>query len=229
MRIAQVALLAESVPPRLYGGTERVVSWLTEELVECGHEVTLFATGDSSTRARLVPVWPQGLRLGQPRSDPAIAQAAALEALARCAKDFDVIHCHMDWVHLPVLAQLGVPFLTTLHGPSVPVAISMPEGLYANQLLNVCQQEWRIAAVCHGCFPRGFPYGLLRRLVCASNDNPHMVPPRRWLGACLHPTVSGTVAATSAASCCAAARSLRCCRTPTNARRVTTSARRGRQ
>src|SRR5438270_4596526 len=116
MRIAQIAPLAESVPPRLYGGTERVVSWLTEELVECGHEVTLFATGDSSTRARLVPVWPQGLRLGQPRSDPAIAQAAALEALARCAKDFDVIHCHMDWVHLPLLAQLGVPFLTTLHG-----------------------------------------------------------------------------------------------------------------
>jgi hypothetical protein len=76
MRIAQVAPLAESVPPKLYGGTERVISWLTEELVSLGHEVTLFASGDSQTNANLVPVWPRGLRLGRPKTDPAIPAAA---------------------------------------------------------------------------------------------------------------------------------------------------------
>jgi glycosyltransferase involved in cell wall biosynthesis len=91
MRIAQVAPLAECVPPKLYGGTERVVSWLTEELVNRGHEVTLFATGDSSTRGTLVPVWPKALRLGRPRCDPAVAQAALLEAVARRAEDFDIV------------------------------------------------------------------------------------------------------------------------------------------
>jgi glycosyltransferase involved in cell wall biosynthesis len=116
MRIAQVAPLAECVPPKLYGGTERVVSWLTEELVNRGHEVTLFATGDSSTRGTLVPVWPKALRLGRPRCDPAVAQAALLEAVARRAEDFDIIHCHVDWTHIPLMSRLGVPFLTTLHG-----------------------------------------------------------------------------------------------------------------
>ena len=75
MRIAQVAPLAESVPPRLYGGTERVVAWLIDELVELGHEVTLFASGDSVTRAKLVPVWPRAFRLGRPWADPIATQA----------------------------------------------------------------------------------------------------------------------------------------------------------
>src|SRR5215475_13652204 len=116
MRIAQLAPLAESVPPKLYGGTERVVAWLTEELLELGHDVTLFASGDSRTRATLVPVWPRAIRLGRPRSDPMIAQTAMLEILARHASDFDVIHCHTDWLHLPMCNRLGVPFVTTLHG-----------------------------------------------------------------------------------------------------------------
>src|SRR5262252_1747549 len=116
MRIAQVAPLAESVPPKLYGRTERVINWLIEELVELGHDVTLFASGDSATRAKLVPVWPRALRLGRPRSDPIAAQAALLEAVARQADEFDVIHAHIDWLHLPLLSRLGVPFLTTLHG-----------------------------------------------------------------------------------------------------------------
>ena len=116
MRIGQVAPLAEAVPPKLYGGTERVVSWLTEELVRLGHAVTLVATGDSSTNARLEPVWPRALRLGQPQIDPLIAQSVALEVLARRANEFDVLHCHCDWIHLPILTRLEVPFLTTLHG-----------------------------------------------------------------------------------------------------------------
>ena len=127
MRIAQVAPLAESVPPKLYGGTERVVAWLVEELVELGHEVTLFASGDSITRATLVPAWPRALRLGRPRSDPAAAHAALLEVVAQRAADFDVIHCHVDWMHLPLLGRLGVPFMTTMHGrldlPGLPEVV----------------------------------------------------------------------------------------------------------
>jgi glycosyltransferase involved in cell wall biosynthesis len=116
MRIAQVAPLAESVPPRLYGGTERVVAWLIEELVALGHDVTLFASGDSKTSARLVPVWPRALRLGRPRTDPMVPLTQQLETVGRAARDFDVIHCHVDWVPLPLLSRLGVPFLTTTHG-----------------------------------------------------------------------------------------------------------------
>jgi len=89
---------------------------LIEELVELGHDVTLFASGDSVTRANLVPVWPRGLRLGRPRSDPMAAQTALLEAIARHAAEFDVIHCHVDWLHLPLLSRLGVPYVTTPHG-----------------------------------------------------------------------------------------------------------------
>jgi glycosyltransferase involved in cell wall biosynthesis len=116
MRIAQIAPLAESVPPKLYGGTERVVAWLIDELVELGHDVTLFASGDSRTRAKLVSVWPRALRLGRPRSDPAAALSALLEAMAERAREFDVIHLHIDWVHLPLLKRMGVPFVTTCHG-----------------------------------------------------------------------------------------------------------------
>jgi glycosyltransferase involved in cell wall biosynthesis len=116
MRIAQIAPLAESVPPTLYGGTERVVAWLVDELVALGHDVTLFASGDSKTRGKLHAVWPRALRLSRPAADPTAACTALLEAMAKRAKDFDVIHAHIDWLHLPLLSRLAVPFLTTLHG-----------------------------------------------------------------------------------------------------------------
>ncbi|HET7888479.1 MAG TPA: glycosyltransferase family 4 protein [Bradyrhizobium sp.] len=116
MRIAQLAPLAESVPPKLYGGTERVVAWLVDELVELGHQVTLFASGDSRTRGELQAVWPRALRLGQRGVDPSAACAVLLESVARRAREFDVIHAHIDWLHLPLLSRLGVPFLTTMHG-----------------------------------------------------------------------------------------------------------------
>src|SRR4051812_43937883 len=128
MRIAQLAPLAESVPPRLYGGTERVVSWLTEALVARGHDVTLFAAGDSATQSTLVPVWPRALRLARPRTDPTVAYTAALHALAQRIGEFDVVHAHVDWMHLPLLTHLGTPFLTTLHGrldlPGIDVLVS---------------------------------------------------------------------------------------------------------
>ena len=116
MRIAQLAPLAESVPPKQYGGTERVVSWLTEELVALGHQVALFTTADSKTRAELVPVWPSPTRLSRPRPDPLAALTPLLETIGELASEFDVIHSHLDWIHLPVLSRLDVPFLTTLHG-----------------------------------------------------------------------------------------------------------------
>ncbi len=115
MRIAQICPLAESIPPKLYGGTERVIAWLTDELIDLGHDVTLFASGDSKTRGNLHPVWPRALRLGRERVDPNVANTLLLAAISR-AKDFDVIHAHIDWIHLPLLARLPVPFLTTLHG-----------------------------------------------------------------------------------------------------------------
>ena len=116
MRIAQIAPLMESVPPKLYGGTERVVAWLVDELVELGHQVTLFASGDSRTRAELHPVWPRALRLGRPQPDPNAVLAMMLDAVAGRAQEFDVVHAHLDWAHLPVLTRSTTPFLTTLHG-----------------------------------------------------------------------------------------------------------------
>jgi glycosyltransferase involved in cell wall biosynthesis len=116
MRIAQLAPLAESVPPKLYGGTERVVAWLVDELVDLGHEVTLFASGDSLTKGKLHPVWPRALRLGRRGADPNAACSLLLEAIAKRATDFDLIHSHMDWLPLPLLSRSKVPFLTTLHG-----------------------------------------------------------------------------------------------------------------
>jgi glycosyltransferase involved in cell wall biosynthesis len=116
MRIAQLAPLAETVPPRQYGGTERVVSWLTEELVALGQDVTLFASAGSVTRANLVPVWPCSIRHSRPRPEPAAPLTALLEAIAERASEFDIIHAHVDWVHLPLLSRLGTPFLTTFHG-----------------------------------------------------------------------------------------------------------------
>ncbi len=116
MHIAEVAPLAESVPPSHYGGTERVVSWLADELVELGERVTLFASGGSKTRAELVAVSPKPLRLSRPPIDPMSALTALLETVARRANEFDVIHCHLDWIHIPLLRRLARPFVTTLHG-----------------------------------------------------------------------------------------------------------------
>jgi glycosyltransferase involved in cell wall biosynthesis len=117
MRIAQLAPLAESVPPKLYGGTERVVAWLVDELVELGHDVTLFASGDSQTKGELHSVWPRALRLGRKGVDPNAACAVLLEAIAKRAKDFDVIHAHIDWLPLPLLSRLPFAAIGALHLP----------------------------------------------------------------------------------------------------------------
>jgi glycosyltransferase involved in cell wall biosynthesis len=116
MRIAQVAPLHEAVPPKLYGGTERVVSYLTEELVALGHDVTLFASGDSVTRARLVAGWPQSLRMDRGIRDRNAPHSLMMELLARDAGRFDVIHCHLDYLPFSILQRQRTPFVTTLHG-----------------------------------------------------------------------------------------------------------------
>ena len=116
MRIAQVSPLYESVPPRLYGGTERVVSWLSEELLRQGHEVTLFASGDSLTNARLVPVCPQALRLDPHSVDPLAHHIHLIEQVLQHKDDFDIIHFHIDYLHFPISRSEGLPQLTTLHG-----------------------------------------------------------------------------------------------------------------
>ena len=116
MRIAQVSPLYESVPPLEYGGTERVVSYLTEELVRAGHDVTLFASGDSQTTARLVPMTPHSLRLDPDSVDSLAHHVLMLERIARVARDFDILHYHIDYLHFPLSRRLGVPHVTTLHG-----------------------------------------------------------------------------------------------------------------
>jgi glycosyltransferase involved in cell wall biosynthesis len=116
MRIAQVAPLTESVPPTLYGGTERIVSYLTEELVRLRHDVTLFASGDSRTSAKLVPIWPHALRLAGACHDDLAPHVLMVERVARHAKEFDVIHFHTADLHFPVARRIRTPHLTTLHG-----------------------------------------------------------------------------------------------------------------
>jgi glycosyltransferase involved in cell wall biosynthesis len=116
MRIAQVSPLFESVPPQSYGGTERVVSYLTEELVRQGHDVTLFASGDSVTHAELVAVTERSLRLSTSCTDHLAHHIVMLESVARRAAEFDLIHYHIDYLHYPLSRRLESVHLTTLHG-----------------------------------------------------------------------------------------------------------------
>jgi glycosyltransferase involved in cell wall biosynthesis len=116
MRIAQIAPLYESVPPKFYGGTERVVSYLTEALVELGHDVTLYASGDSVTKAELRSCCSQALRLNPKSVDPLADHVAAMEGVFREGDEFDFIHSHVDYIGFPLLRRIQTPSLTTLHG-----------------------------------------------------------------------------------------------------------------
>jgi glycosyltransferase involved in cell wall biosynthesis len=165
MKIAQVAPLTEAVPPRLYGGTERVVSWLTEELVALGHDVTLFASGDSVTSAKLSPFWPRSLRLDGAVRDANALHVALVEEICQRAGEFDIIHCHLDYLPFSLLSRQSTPFVTTLHGrldlpelqpvfntfSNVPVV-----SISSSQRRPLPQANW-IETVHHG-----LPEGLLR-------------------------------------------------------------------
>jgi glycosyltransferase involved in cell wall biosynthesis len=116
MRIAQIAPLIEAVPPLLYGGTERIVSYLTEELVRQGHEVTLFASGDSRTSAELVACAPRALRLDRSARDPIPPHLIMLDEVWRRAHEFDILHFHIDLLHFPLFRHIAAQTVTTLHG-----------------------------------------------------------------------------------------------------------------
>jgi glycosyltransferase involved in cell wall biosynthesis len=116
MKIAQVSPLMEAIPPRFYGGTERIVAYLCDELTDLGHQVTLFASADSTTKARLEPVWPCALRLDNGIRDYLAPHIVMLERLARRAAEFDIVHLHVDYLAYPIMRRAGVPFLATLHG-----------------------------------------------------------------------------------------------------------------
>ena len=158
MKIAQVAPLAEAVPPKLYGGTERVVAYLTDALVELGHDVTLFASGDSATKATLSPIWPRALRLDPDVKDLMVPLFMQLETVARRAPDFDVIHCHLDYFSYPVLRRLGTPSITTLHGrldlPELPALYRLygdtPVVSISNSQREPLPEANYVATVLHG-------------------------------------------------------------------------------
>ncbi len=157
MKIAQVAPLVESVPPRLYGGSERVVSYLTEELVRQGHEVTLFASGDSITSARLVPCSETGLRLDPEVQDPLPYTAIQLADVRACADEFDILHFHLDYLHFPLFHDMAERTVTTMHG-----RLDLPD------LQPVFEK-----------FP-DMP------LVSISNDQRRPTPPLNWAGTVYH-------------------------------------------
>jgi glycosyltransferase involved in cell wall biosynthesis len=166
MRIAQIAPLIESCPPQLYGGTERVVSYLTEELVAQGHRVTLFASGDSKTSAQLVPTVPQALRLTGRNPDALPFMAIQLSQVSHVADQFDVLHFHCDYIHFP-LCNVGVwpPAVTTMHGrldmPHVPeVFAAFPR----MPLISVSNAQRGPVAAANWCATvhHGLPVDLIR-------------------------------------------------------------------
>ncbi|MFL6603747.1 MAG: glycosyltransferase family 4 protein [Steroidobacteraceae bacterium] len=157
MKIAQIAPLAEAVPPKLYGGTERIVSYLTEELVRLGHDVTVFATGDSHTSAQLVPCCPRALRLDPAVRDPLPHILMMLDEVRRRSEEFDVLHFHVDLVHMPIFQDIAAHTVTTLHG----------------------RLDLRDLQPFYRKFP-DFP------LVSVSNDQRRPMPPVKWVGTVYH-------------------------------------------
>ena len=166
MRIAQVAPLFERVPPVTYGGTERVVAYLTDALVELGHDVTLFASGDSHTRARLVSAAPRSLRLDTTCRETMAPQVRELELVSRTAHRFDVIHFHTGFLHLPLARHLAAPSVTTMHGrldfgeigPMMSDFADAPFVSISNhQRRPYPEQNW-CATVYHGLPPRLLPF-----------------------------------------------------------------------
>jgi glycosyltransferase involved in cell wall biosynthesis len=183
MKIAQIAPLAESVPPKLYGGTERVVSYLTEELVRLGHDVTLFASGDSQTSARLVACAPRALRLDPHVKDALPHHLLMLERVRSRAHEFDVLHFHVEHVHLPLFRPFARKAVTTLHGRlDLPDLVPLYREFDDMPLVSISDAQRRplahanwVATVHHG----------LPEAVCPFNPaprGPHGTPYLAFLG-----------------------------------------------
>ncbi len=158
MKIAQVSPLFESVPPKRYGGTERVISYLTEEFVRQGHDVTLFASGDSVTNARLISAIPESVREDNTHPDWLAYHAIQMDLVARLAPTFDVIHFHTDFLHFPIARTFNTPHISTLHGRlDLPHLVPLYRHFHEVPLISVSDSQrsplpwvnWR-ATVYHG-------------------------------------------------------------------------------
>lgn len=165
MKIAQVSPLYERVPPELYGGTERVVSYLTEELVHAGHEVTLFASGDSITSAELVPCCPRALRLGR-CIDPLAHHLVMLERVFARLQEFDIVHFHCDYLHFPLSRRHHHPHVTTLHGRlDLPDLVPLYDEFREMPVVSISDAQraplpwinWQ-GTVYHGLPPERYPF-----------------------------------------------------------------------
>jgi glycosyltransferase involved in cell wall biosynthesis len=164
MRIAEISPLHESVPPKLYGGTERVVHFLTEALVDLGHDVTLFASGDSTTRAELVACTPAALRLKH-CEDPIAPHFAMIEDVIARAGEFDVLHFHTDYLGYSLARRQSVPYVTTTHGrldtPELePIFRTFPESPLIS--ISDSQRDPHLDANWQGTVYHGLPLGLYR-------------------------------------------------------------------
>ncbi len=165
MRIAQIAPLFESVPPLGYGGTERVVSYLTEELVRQGHDVTLFASGDSVTSARLHAPRLRSLRLDPAGTTPLLSHVLMMEHVAQLAGNFDLLHFHTDHLHFPLVRRLATPHVTTLHGRlDLPDLVPLYREFNDMPVVSIseAQREPLPCANWQATVHHGLPPGLLR-------------------------------------------------------------------
>jgi len=171
MRIAQLAPLFEAVPPKTYGGTERVVSYITEELVAAGHDVTLFASGDSVTSAKLEPACRRAIRLDPTVRDPLASHHLMIETVASRADEFDVIHCHLDYWPFPTLTRQNTPFVTTLHGRlDLPELQPVFDRFREVPLVSISDSQRRPLPQAN--FVRTIPHGLPENLLRPTGARP---------------------------------------------------------
>jgi glycosyltransferase involved in cell wall biosynthesis len=165
MKIAQIAPLIESVPPRFYGGTERIVSYLTDELVRLGHDVTLFASGDSITAAKLVSCAPTALRLDPKIKDPIPYYMLMLDRVRECAEDFDILHFHIDQFHFPLFRHMAERTVTTTHGrQDLPDLVPLYVGFNDMPLVSISDGQRKPVASANfiGTVHHGVPLDLLK-------------------------------------------------------------------
>lgn len=166
MKIAQVAPLYEAVPPKLYGGTERIVSFLTEELIRQGHDVTLFASGDSITNAKLVAPVPQALRLKEGCEDSLAPHIVQLQQVIESSGEFDIIHFHTDYLSFPFTQFLDVPHVTTLHGKLTVDELQLIYNTYGEEPV-VCISDSQCKPLPQanfvGCVHHGLPLDLFEK------------------------------------------------------------------
>jgi glycosyltransferase involved in cell wall biosynthesis len=171
MHIAQIAPLTEAVPPKLYGGTERVVYWITEELVALGHEVTLYASGDSCTSAKLEAGWPRALRFDPSIRDPNALHITMLEQVRQRADQFDMLHFHLDYYPFSVFGRQPTPFVTTLHGRlDLPEHQPLFAAFSGMPVVSISNAQRR--PVPHAGWVRTIHHGLPEKLLTPRNIKP---------------------------------------------------------